>query len=85
MKFGQILDGRNRMRAATAAGVQCPMMLFTGPAPMAFVISANLRRRHMDESPRAMVAAKLANMRQGARTDLGPIGHNGLNPRQRIP
>jgi hypothetical protein len=33
--------------------------------PLAFVISKNLKRRHLDESQRAMVAAKLANMMLG--------------------
>lgn len=39
-----------------------------------FVLSKNLHRRQMTESQRGMVGAKLANMRQGARTDLAPIG-----------
>ena len=37
-------------------------------------MSLNLRRRHLDETQRALVAAKLANMRQGERNDLSPIG-----------
>ena len=38
---------------------------FVGDDPVAFVVSANLRRRHMDENQRAMVAAKLANLPHG--------------------
>jgi N6-adenosine-specific RNA methylase IME4 len=41
---------------------------------LGFVLSKNLYRRHLNESQRAMVAAKIANMRQGGRTDLSPIG-----------
>jgi len=37
---------------------------------VAFVLSKNLHRRQLDESQRAMVAANLANMRQGERTDV---------------
>ena len=45
---------------------------YTGNAPLAFVVSLNLHRRHLTESQRASVAAKLANMAQGARTDVEP-------------
>lgn len=40
---------------------------------VSFVLSKNLRRRHLDESQRSMAAANIANMRQGARTDLANL------------
>lgn len=39
---------------------------------LAFVLSKNLHRRQLDESQRAAVAANLASMRQGERTDVEP-------------
>ena len=61
----KILEGRNRDRAAAAAGVPCPTRLYEGDDPLAFVISMNLKRRHLSESQRAMVAAKLATFGHG--------------------
>jgi len=64
---GMILDGRNRYRACQAAGVDPTFVPYRGNDPVAFVISANIRRRHLDASQRAMVAAKLATLRDGQR------------------
>ena len=74
---GMILDGRNRYRACLAAGVAPQFRDFAsdrgdGDDPLAFVISKNLKRRNLNESQRALVAARLATMRQGKRTDLLP-------------
>jgi hypothetical protein len=62
---GKILDGRNRHRAARAAGVAYDTKDYDGTDPLAFVVSLNLKRRHLSESQRAMVAARLANIEHG--------------------
>jgi N6-adenosine-specific RNA methylase IME4 len=69
---GKVLDGRNRFLACGAAEVRIRTEEYVGDEPLAYVLSANLRRRHLGASQRAMIAATLANMAQGARTDLQP-------------
>jgi hypothetical protein len=72
---GRILDGRNRYRVCQARGISCPTRVYEGDDPLGFVVSMNLHWRHLTESQRSMVAATLANMRQGARTDMQPPAH----------
>jgi urease accessory protein UreF len=69
---GQILDGRHRYRACRELELDCPTRSYTGDDPLGFMLSMNLQRRHLNESQRAMVAAKIATMRQGERTDVEP-------------
>jgi len=61
----QILDGRNRYRACLLAGVEPVTAEFAGEDPLQFVLSANLHRRHLNESQRALVAAKITNLGEG--------------------
>ena len=51
--------------ACGQAGVEYQFEAFTGKDPLAEVISLNLKRRHMNESQRAMAGAKVANMKVG--------------------
>jgi ParB-like chromosome segregation protein Spo0J len=84
---GQILDGRNRYRACIEVGLFKPshdawvhlkrdsqhfLDLPRTLDPVNFVISKNLLRRHLHEGARSIAAAKIANMRQGERTDTEP-------------
>jgi hypothetical protein len=63
---GAILDGRNRYNACVAAGVKPTFVPFQGDDPVQFVIDANINRRHLNDSQRAMLAATLATLKVGA-------------------
>lgn len=64
---GRIVDGRNRWRACRIAGIEPATRVYQGTDDglLAFLVSLNMARRHMDESQRAMVAAKIANIGRG--------------------
>jgi len=56
---------RNRLRACRAAGVEPRFETWDGRGAVAeLIVSLNLKRRHLNESQRAMLAAKLRE-RQG--------------------
>ena len=72
---GRLIDGRNRYRACNAANREPRFQTYIGPdeSLVGFVISMNLHRRHINESQRAMVAARMANM-PPHRPGSSPIG-----------
>lgn len=63
---GTVLDGRNRYRACLEAEVEPRFEQFTGDDAAAFVVGKNINRRHLNESQRALAAAKLARLPHGA-------------------
>jgi hypothetical protein len=69
-----ILDGRNRYRACILKGINPRFRDELPPDPFAFVASANLHRRHLDASQRAMIAADLATLRDGEHKAGSPRG-----------
>ena len=69
---GQILDGRNRYQACELAGIESDCTEYEGDDPLGYVLSLNLHRRHLTASQRAALAAEIANMESGTRTDLEP-------------
>ena len=46
-------------------GIEPETIEYTGDDPLGLVLSQNLHRRHLDESQRGMVAAKIANLPEG--------------------
>jgi len=64
---GSVLDGRNRLRACEIAGVEARFTEFMGSDQEAleFVVDTNSTRRHLSESQRAIVAARLATFSHG--------------------
>lgn len=58
---GEVLDGRNRLRACEQLGKKPKFVNWNGiGTPQTYVVSKNLHRRHLNESQRAIIAARLA-------------------------
>lgn len=76
---GKILDGRNRFLACKTAKVEPQFREYKGDDALAFVLSLNLQRRHLDESQRSMVAGKVANLKPGRPAEKGSIDPVSIN------
>lgn len=74
-----ILDGCNRHRACVELGLEPKFTDFAGEDPFSFVMSSNLARRHLNESQRAMVGARIANMHAGDNQHAGPADRRDLS------
>jgi ParB-like chromosome segregation protein Spo0J len=78
-----LLDGHNRYEICQRRNLPFDTTLVNLPSrkhAMMWICDNQLNRRNLNEGQRALVGAQLATMRQGARTDLSPIG--GMSQRQ---
>jgi hypothetical protein len=60
VKDGVVIDGRNRREACRLVGVEPQTVELNGQDPAAYILSANINRRHMTKSQRAMATAMLS-------------------------
>jgi hypothetical protein len=70
----KILDGRNRAVACYMLGITPKYETYLGNDPLGLVISRNLHRRHLNESQRASIAAKLTLLENEKRVSINDAG-----------
>ncbi|MGU2418772.1 MT-A70 family methyltransferase [Ralstonia mannitolilytica] len=71
---GQLIDGRHRYRACCELGIEPKVEEVPADQPIErLVISLNQHRRHLIESQRAMIAARLANISLGGNQHTGGL------------
>jgi ParB family chromosome partitioning protein len=81
---GKVLDGRHRYFACQETSVTPVFSEYSGSDPRGFVVSMNLKRRHLDATQRSAIAAELANMPLGGAlyrsanlpTDISPLSQS---------
>jgi hypothetical protein len=62
---GELLDGRNRMNACAINDMELATVVYDGD-PVAYSLSKNKHRRHMDKTALAFVCAEMAKLPRGA-------------------
>ena len=81
---GKILDGRNRFRASEVAGVDCPTQNYEGDNPLGFVISMNIKRRHLSPGQLAFVALEIEQRYEAQLAKQRMLAGKKLDPKQKI-
>jgi len=83
---GSILDGRNRYRACCEIGVKPEYRIYSGPLDtpslVQFVVSLNMKRRHLDSGQKAFVALEVERvLAEAAKQRMREAGQNGADIR----
>jgi ParB-like nuclease domain len=71
-----LVDGRNRRAACKITGVVSPRRDLNGEDPTAYVLSANIHRRHMTRGQRAMAIAVIHPNETGRNAKGGKLAKN---------
>ncbi len=71
---GKILDGRNRYKACIAAGVNPEFRTYAGDDPVGEIAALNDIRRHDTMAERALVGARMANLKKGRQSNTANAG-----------
>lgn len=66
---GKVIDGRRRLLACDKAGIEPEFCDVKVPDPIAYVLSLNYHRRHLDKSQMAMAAARAKELREKFKTE----------------
>ena len=83
---GKLLDGLNRQLACKRKNILFEWVtrnFADENEAVAFVISANIHRRHLDESQRAMIGAKLMDFLSAAKATDSNVGNGTLKSRDK--
>lgn len=68
---GALLDGRNRLAACKVAGIEPRFRIQATDDPIAFVLSENVRRRHLTEGQKAVLGLQIKKLEAQLQTDKG--------------
>jgi hypothetical protein len=68
---GQLIDGRNRLRACQMAGVQPTYTSLNGHDPVAYILSTNVTRRHLSKGQSAMAVALSRTVSEAGKSHYG--------------
>jgi len=88
-----LLDGRNRLEACKLAGVAPSFTEYTGNSPVAFIIGANLARRHLNKGQKIALgleiephfAEEARRRMESGRGECGSGGRGNKNPVENVP